>query len=218
MRLNEREALRYLGLRGKPADEETVRAVREIGAAFVKALSPKSVSRRYTVAVTETVVELDGWRIESVKLARHLRGASAAHLFAATLGVQADAMIRRYAVRSAAMGAVAHAVCNALIEDYCDEMQTRIAAQEAENGLFLRSRFSPGYGDFALESQREIFARLACEKRIGLTLTDTLLMVPVKSVTAVIGVADSPRRGESRCAVCTQKDCTFCAPAADTEA
>ena len=66
MRLNEKEALRYLGFRGRPADAETVRAVREIGAALEKSLQPKCVSRRYAVRVSETAVELDGWRIESV--------------------------------------------------------------------------------------------------------------------------------------------------------
>ena len=191
MRLNEREALRYLGFRGRPADDETVQAVREIGAALEKSLRPKSVSRRYAVRVSEAAVELDGWHIESVKLARHLRGAEAAYLFAATLGVQADA------------------VCSALIEDYCDEMQAQLAAAEAEGGLYLRPRFSPGYGDFALESQREIFSRLACEKRIGLTLTDTLMMVPFKSVTAVIGVTGTPACAYNKCAACTNTACAF---------
>ena len=124
-------------------------------------------------------------------------------------------MVRRYAVRGAAAGAVADAVCSALIEDYCDEMQARLAAEEARNGLFLRPRFSPGYGDFALESQREIFPRLACEKRIGVTLTDSLLMTPFKSVTAVIGVTASPDCAYNKCAACTNTACAF---RAETEA
>ena len=95
MRLNEKEALRYLGFRGRAAAPGAVRAVRGVGAALRKRLQPKCVSRRYAVRVSETAVELDGWRIESVKLARHLRGAEAAYLFAAALGVQADAMVRR---------------------------------------------------------------------------------------------------------------------------
>ena len=123
--------------------------------------------------------------------------------------MQADALVRRYAVRGAAASAVADAVCSALIEDYCDEMQAQLAAAEAEGGLYLRPRFSPGYGDFALESQREIFSRLACEKRIGLTLTDTLMMVPFKSVTAVIGVTGTPECAYNKCAACTNTACAF---------
>lgn len=209
MKLNQKEALRYLGFRGKPADADTARMVEEIGGDFLKALAPKCVYKRYPAAVSADAVELDGWRIESVKLARHLRGCKAVYLFAATLGVQADIRIRRLSALNMSRGTVAHAVCNALIEDYCDEMQAKIAEAEAADGFYLKPRFSPGYGDFALESQKEIFSRLECAKRIGVTLTDTLLMVPFKSVTAVIGVTDAPECTYRKCQGCSNTDCEF---------
>ncbi|MGN0479264.1 MAG: vitamin B12 dependent-methionine synthase activation domain-containing protein [Hominenteromicrobium sp.] len=209
MKLNEKETLRYLGFRGRPADAETLRMVDETAADLLKTLTPKCVWRRYPAEVTETAVTLDGWRIESEKLAHHLRGCRAAYLFAATLGVQADRRIRQLSAGSAARGAVANAVCSALIESYCDEMQAKLAETEAADGLYLRPRFSPGYGDFALESQREIFLRLECEKRIGVTLTDALLMTPFKSVSAVIGVTDVPDCTYRRCRNCGKTDCAF---------
>ena len=204
-----KEALRYLGFRGRPADEETVRMAEEILQELQHTLIPKCVYKRYAVAVTERTVVLDGWRIESEKLAHHLRGCKAAYLFAATLGVQADRKIRQLSARSMTRGAVANAVCSARIEDYCDAMQAQLAEAEGAQGFYLRPRFSPGYGDFALESQREIFARLACEKRIGVTLTDALLMTPFKSVSAVIGVTDTPDCTYRKCLNCTKTDCAF---------
>ena len=193
MKLNEKEALRYLGFRGKPADADTDEMIRGIGGEMLRTLTPKCVYKRYDIKVLENAVELDGWRIESIKLSRHLRGCKAAYLFAANM----------------ARGTVAHSVANALIEDYCDEMQAQIAEKEAATGLFLKPRYSPGYGDFALESQKEIFARLECAKRIGLTLTDTMLMVPFKSVTAVIGVTDAPTCTYVKCRGCANTDCEF---------
>ena len=56
-----------------------------------------------------------------------------------------------------------------------------------DSGLAVRPRFSPGYGDLPLALQREVFAALDCPRRIGLTLSDSLLMSPTKSVTALIG-------------------------------
>ncbi|MCF2652160.1 vitamin B12 dependent-methionine synthase activation domain-containing protein [Anaeromassilibacillus senegalensis] len=209
MKLKLKEVLRYLGFRGRPADAETVRTAEEIAEDFLHILTPKCVYKRYAVEVTDHTVTLDGWRIESEKLAHHLRGCKAAYLFAATLGVQADRRIRQIAARSMSRGTVANAVCSALIESYCDEMQAELAERELREGLYLRPRFSPGYGDFALESQREIFARLECEKRIGVALTDTLLMTPVKSVSAVIGVADTADCTYRRCQNCTKTDCAF---------
>ena len=51
----------------------------------------------------------------------------------------------------------------------------------------MRPRFSPGYGDVSLEVQKDFFRLLPCQ-RIGLTLMDTLIMSPEKSVTAFIGI------------------------------
>ncbi len=198
MILDEREALRYLGFRNEAPDERTAALVRELGEAFLSALSPKHIYKKYAVEVTESAVLLDGWRIESAYLVRNLAGCGAAYLFAATLGLEADRRIRTETARSEARGAAAHAVCNALIESYIDEVHGALDRAERAAGAFTRPRFSPGYGDVPLSAQREIFARLHPEKTIGVTLTDSLLMVPVKSVTAFIGVTRDPARAARR--------------------
>ena len=72
----------------------------------------------------------------------------------------------------------------------CDEINARILREAAKEGLRgMRRRFSPGYGDLPLEMQREVCAVLNMPKEIGVSLTDTLLMTPSKSVTAIVGVA-----------------------------
>lgn len=207
--LSKKEILRYLGFRGKPADAQTADKIETVSAELLAAARPKSVYRRYPVEFTENAVLLDGARIESVKLRRHLTGCTAAYLFAATLGVEADSFIRRCTVTDMAAAAVAQACCAAMIEAYCDEQQAEIAALEAEGGLSLKPRFSPGYGDFALDFQRALFARLMPEKRIGLTLSPTLLMVPMKSVSAIIGVTASPACSYKKCRGCENTECTF---------
>ena len=53
--------------------------------------------------------------------------------------------------------------------------------------MFFKPRFSPGYGDLSLEVQKEIFSLLDCPRKIGVSLGDSLLMTPSKSVTAIIG-------------------------------
>ena len=52
----------------------------------------------------------------------------------------------------------------------------------------LKPRFSPGFGDLSLENQKKIFSFLRCSQQIGLTLNDSLVMSPEKSVTAFIGL------------------------------
>ena len=61
MKLNEKEALRYLGFRGKPADADTDEMIREIGGEMLRTLTPKCVYKRYDIKALENAVELDGW-------------------------------------------------------------------------------------------------------------------------------------------------------------
>ena len=96
--------------------------------------------------------------------------------------------------------------CNTvLLESYCDEVQ----AQAETGGLLQRPRFSPGYGDWPLEEQRQLFAVLNCAKRIGLTLTDGLMMAPSKSVTAIIGLSEDAACVQNKCMTCSNINCPY---------
>ena len=57
-----------------------------------------------------------------------------------------------------------------------------------DNSVVLKPRFSPGYGDLSLDTQKDIFSVLNCPKNIGVYLNDSLLMSPSKSVTAFAGI------------------------------
>ena len=76
------------------------------------------------------------------------------------------------------------------MEAVCDEVNALLEKEAAEEGRSLRRRFSPGYGDLGLENQKGVFELLNPAKLIGLTLMDTLIMSPEKSVTAIIGIAE----------------------------
>ena len=99
---------------------------------------------------------------------------------------------------------MAQAVAATIIEGYCDEVQERV-----ETDLHQRPRFSPGYGDWDLAEQRKIFAILECEKKLGLTLTDGLMMAPSKSVTAVIGLSEEESCVWKKCQQCNNINCPY---------
>ena len=77
---------------------------------------------------------------------------------------------------------------NAALQAQIDQLNAQLEREAVEQGFKLHSRFSPGYGDVQLEVQRHFFSLLPCTQRIGLTLTDSLVMAPEKSVTAFIGM------------------------------
>lgn len=76
--------------------------------------------------------------------------------------------------------------------------------------MYLRPRFSPGYGDFRLSCQQFFFDALEISKRIGVYLTESFLMVPFKSITAVIGISRDPSQCHiNKCMACPANNCPF---------
>ena len=134
------------------------------------------------------LIKIGSIQFESKYLARNLAGCSKVILIASTIGPVADNLIRRFTKLDAAKAAIMQAAGAMFIESYLDSFNAQLEKEAEEQGYKLHSRFSPGYGDVSLEIQRHFFSILPCTQRIGLTLTDSLVMAPEKSVTAFIGM------------------------------
>ena len=111
-------------------------------------------------------------------------------MLAVTIGPGADLLVRRTQIRDMMKAMVYQAVGAAMVEAWCDEVNEKIVEEASARGFFPRPRFSPGYGDFPLEVQKDFERILEMTKTIGVSLSDSLLMTPTKSVTAVIGLSD----------------------------
>jgi len=74
----------------------------------------------------------------------------------------------------------------------------------------VSSRFSPGYCDWALEEQFKI-AKLLDFSKIGVTLTEGCMMVPKKSISAMVAIADESifKDFVSSCTICEKQDCGY---------
>ena len=211
MEISNDEVLRYLGYSGADG-EATGRVssmVKELRAELEKKVIPKSVYGIWDCRVDSLSVELEGITINSKNLAKHLEGCSRAVLLAATLGPEADTIIRRYGVQDMEKAVIAQAVCAVMIEAYCDETEAEITGEHDLDGLYGTKRFSPGYGDFDIVYQKDILSLLACDRRIGLTLTSGYMLVPSKSITAVIGYAKEKKPAGNKCGQCEYRQCGF---------
>ena len=147
--------------------------------------------RRFPILREGETLDLGFCRTDSEDLARNLRGCSSLILFAGTLGLDIDRYLARYGRLSPARALWFQAIGAAGIEEMCDRFceDIRTLADPGKT-LSLKPRYSPGFGDFGLEYQPFIFSALDCQRQIGLTLTDSFLMSPTKSVTALIGIRD----------------------------
>ena len=129
--------------------------------------------------------------VESAALRKNLQGCERAVVFAATVGLELDRMIAKAARLSPAKALLLQAIGAERIEALCDRFCQELSEELAPMGQTLRPRFSPGYGDLPLTFQEEIFRVLDCPRKIGLSLNESLLMSPTKSVTALVGITRS---------------------------
>ena len=120
---------------------------------------------------------------ESHDLDKYLSGCEAAFVFVATLGAQVDRLIDKIKARSVYKGFLYNAVASAMIEAVCDKAEQIICRKEK-----VKPRVSPGYGDFPLLMNKAICEYLSCSKNIGVSVGDTLMMQPLKTVCAIVGI------------------------------
>ncbi len=174
--------LRYMGIRNNAGD-----AVRELVEkalpAFLLNVKAKVCFDIFDVTVTDDTVSIDGLTFHSKNLAKHLAGCEKAVLMAATAGASVDRYIARMAVKSSVSELAADAMGTEAIEKICD-----LFCEELSETYSITSRFSPGYGDLSLDTQKDMVLYLDTGRKIGLSLTDSLMMAPTKSVTAIVGI------------------------------
>ena len=203
--VNKKEIIRYLGYRGKfELDEKIDKMIDEVTRELSEKVSPKYVYKTFPIVwgagnalenseLTDESMdscEFAGIRVTSGNLLKNLRGCNEIVMMAVTLGPVPDMLVRRSEVRDMMRAYVYQAVGAAMAEAWCDEINDRIAQEAKERGLHARPRFSPGYGDFPLEVQKDFIKILEMPKKIGVTLSESLLMTPTKSITAVIGLSE----------------------------
>ncbi len=181
--IDKSEVLRYAGC--KTPQNEILRLLNECIEEWKDKESNKICFTKLSVNIQGDVCDFGFFTVCSSGLAKHLLGCQEVLIFAATIGIELDRIITKQSVLSPSKAVLFQAIGAQQIEALCNTFCQDIAQQ---NQWICTRRFSPGYGDVSLEVQKEIFRVLDCEKRIGLTLNNSLLMLPTKSVTAFVGI------------------------------
>ena len=206
MRPDVDEALRYLGA-GGDAPDELRRQVAAAADALAAAVQPRYTYKVYDLDFSDGQICLRGSGVvlTGKTAERMLAQCDQAALLACTLGAAFDARLLAAQARDMARAVILDACGSAFVESGCDAAEQEIAARFP--GRYLTDRFSPGYGDLPLSLQPGICAALDTARRLGVHVTDTLILNPAKSVTAVIGLSDKPQMARIRgCGYCSMRD------------
>lgn len=211
----------------KQPDANSLELIKECSDMVLSSSDPHAVCKEFPIGIAEDSGELyignPKNKLVGKAAARHLAHCNNCVLVAVTLGPQIDKLVRKAQVTDMAKAVALDACASSLIEDLCDQINQHLTKEYHEKGMGMTTRFSPGYGDLPLDAQIVFSNLLEMEKKIGLTQNREHLLLPRKSITAIIGILpleeykDSQRimkavKGDKpvACEICERKDhCQF---------
>ena len=205
------ETRRYAGLKNAKNFDE-----KNISAACDEALLLLQVRGIYKIydydCENQIVNSAPNFKISGNSIIKHLAGCEKVACIAVTVGENIENEVtKKFDAGEYVSSVLLDAAATAAVEQAADELEKYIAREVAKESLKMRWRFSPGYGDWKLENQKKFFYVTGAPE-IGMTLTESLMLVPRKSVTAIIGLEknfseNKNVRQKKSCANCSKLDC-----------
>lgn len=206
--IDKNEVLRYLGYNGTEIDERLNRLIEECMNQVIETATPRFVYRAFDIGEDMTL-ENTIFKLKGNDIKEHLSECKRCVLMAVTMGMQVENIIKTAEVRDMARAVILDSCATTAAEQTADMVQAMI---EKENeGKFFTERYSPGYGDMPMESQHDFAAILDTGRKIGLSVTENNILLPRKSITAIIGISDKKtKKRKSGCENCSlHGQCNF---------
>ncbi|MFP4371293.1 MAG: Vitamin B12 dependent methionine synthase activation subunit [Halanaerobium sp.] len=191
LEIDRTEVLRYLQTSRNLEDENINRLISETTDEIKNIINFRYLYQKFPIELNENGVEVKGTTLtlKGKSIKKHLRNSEEIYLMAATLGAQVDKKISYYEKVSITKSMIFDACATTAIEAGCDQVEEEIKKEVlAAGNEDITFRYSPGYGDLGIDIQKEILRILNAPKKIGLTASKYNMLMPTKSVTAVIGV------------------------------
>ncbi len=140
-------------------------------------------------------------------ITKQLKSSSSLAIYVSTAGPGMELWSSQLMAEGELMhGFVVDTIASELVERASEWLEERIAESVKPIGWSLTNRYSPGYCDWPVSDQHNLFSLLP-SGFCGISLTPSALMVPVKSLSGVIGVGKGVKRGAYQCSICEMKDC-----------
>lgn len=205
MKIDITEILRYLGYKNQVLDEN-IKILIDQCIKEIQDISKKSyVYKFYDIDKTDSAIKLIDTNVllTGDDIMYHLKYSSKCAVMAVTLGAMVDSKIKYYEKTNLTKALIMDSCATAAVESVCDEVEEKIKEEAFFMGFGITYRYSPGYGDLPIELQHSILTLLETYKKIGLTVSENSILLPRKSVTAIIGLQGLQiKREASGCRTC----------------
>jgi len=208
--LNRDETLRYLQCDSSISDEFSL-LIDACERQILSAIQPRYIYQMFDITRLDDCISVDNTPLKFYgnDIRNHLEGCNKAILMCATISSNVDRVIRMAEISDMAKALIMDTLSSVAIENVCNQVDGIIKEEYPQ--YYQTWRFSAGYGDFPINIQSDFLNVLNAPKRIGLCVTDTNIMTPRKSVTAVMGLSETPiEKKRLGCASCNMRDvCQF---------
>lgn len=194
--IDEREVLRYLQYKNQDIDDNLLDKIKQCIKKTREIINPRFIFREYKIkksqiydSKSEVYLEGANLTLKSDDVYNLLLECDECILMSATLGLEIEREIRKLTYTDLTKGIIIDACATTAIEEVCDIVQDNIAKKLLKEDKYITYRYSPGYGDLPIEKNVDINNLLNSQREIGLTVTNSGIMIPRKSVVALIGVS-----------------------------
>lgn len=206
-----KDALRYIGMPMEHAKQDLIDKVEATYNELERIAKPRATYQKLSLHVNQEEVVFDNtpFTIASSDLVKLLQNSKECYIMAVTLGQEVDRQIGIKQRLDMLDAVILDACASVLIDKVCDDLEQELMSS-LDEGKFFTMRFSPGYGNVPLEAQRPFINILQTEKKIGLTLTKTNMLLPTKSITAIVGISNQKENRQKSCGTCNLvKTCSY---------
>ncbi|MGK0467726.1 vitamin B12 dependent-methionine synthase activation domain-containing protein [Clostridium sp.] len=212
MKIATTQVLMYLGYKNQEIDRNIIDLIEECSQEVISICKERVVYEVFDIQRNDEQVFLLGSTLvlKDTDIINHLSSSKRCLIMAATLGIEVDSKIAYYSKFNITKGLIMDACATTAIESLCDEVQGAIKESALVDNLHITNRYSPGYGSFLIENQRNILNILNAYKKIGLSVTESSIMLPRESVTALIGLGEIVNPNPTyKCNNCKNENCNF---------
>jgi hypothetical protein len=138
-----------------------------------------------------------------------LKDATSAALFICTAGDGISKHANKIILEGDPMlGYIFDVIGSVCVEKAIDKIQENLAKEQRLNNFNISDRYSPGYCEWNVSEQQFLF-QLMPDNFCGVSLSDSSLMNPIKSVSGIIGIGAKLQQKGYQCLWCTDKNCIY---------
>lgn len=207
--IDRNEVLRYLEYKGQEINESLEDIIEECIKTTIEKINPRYTLRVYPILKKDDNKEEISLKdtnlvIKSKDVYNLLLDCDECAIMAVTLGIDIEKEIRKNSYCDLTKSIIIDACATTAIEQICDLVQGKLEKDLNNKNKYITNRYSPGYGDLPIYINRDIINILNASKEIGLTITEKNIMIPRKSVTAIIGISKNKiEKIEYKCIGCS---------------